>query len=115
MKSLTENIKSFIIIIMVIALFLKSFRDNRFVSAAFYGLRPASSGLIAAAGLSVCGISLLNMDAGLSLALFNWRALALAAVLLVLTRYVKPTKKLHPIFFILFSAAVGMVFRFAGA
>lgn len=104
-----------IIIIMVIALFLKSFRDNRFVSAAFYGLRPASSGLIAAAGLSVCGISLLNMDAGLSLALFNWRALALAAVLLVLTRYVKPTKKLHPIFFILFSAAVGMVFRFAGA
>ncbi len=108
-------ITSPVIIIMVIALFLKSFRNNRFVSAAFYGLRPASSGLIAAAGLSVCGIALLNMDAGFGPALFNWRALALAAVLLVLTRYVKPTRKLHPVFFILFSAVVGIVFRFAGA
>ncbi len=104
-----------IIVILIVAAFLKSFRDNRYVAAAFYGLRPASSGLIAAAGLSVCGISLLNMDAGLSLALFNWRALALAAVLIVLTRFVKQTKNLHPIFFILFSAVVGIVFKFAGA
>lgn len=104
-----------VIVIMVIAVFLRSFRDNRYVSAAFYGLRPASSGLIAAAGISVCGIALLNTGAGLSLALFNWKALALAAVLLVLTRYVKATKKLHPVVFILFSAVVGIVFKFAGA
>ena len=37
------------------------------------------------------------------------------AVLLVLTRWVKPTKKLHPILFILFSAVVGAVFSFGGA
>lgn len=104
-----------VIVIMVIAVFLRSFRDNRYVSAAFYGLRPASSGLIAAAGISVCGIALLNTGAGLGLALFNWKALALAAVLLVLTRYVKATKKLHPVVFILFSAVVGIVFKFAGA
>lgn len=104
-----------IIVIMVIAVFLRSFRNNRYVSAAFYGLRPASSGLIAAAGISVCGIALLNTGAGLGLALFNWKALALAAVLLVLTRYVKATKKLHPVVFILFSAVVGIVFKFAGA
>ena len=41
-------------------------------------------------------------------------ALALAAVLLVLTRWCKPTKGLHPIVFILASAVVGVVFRFAG-
>ena len=38
--------------------------------------------------------------------------LVLAAVLLVLTRWVKFTKNLHPILFILASAAVGVVFGF---
>ena len=44
--------------------------------------------------------------------LFNVKALALAAVLLVCTRYVKKLKGLHPIFFILASAVVGIVFAF---
>ena len=39
-------------------------------------------------------------------------ALALAAVLLVLTRWCKPTKGLHPIVFILASAIIGVVFSF---
>ena len=42
-------------------------------------------------------------------------ALLLAAVLLVLTNWVKLTKKWHPIVFIGLSAAVGVVFRFGGA
>ena len=46
--------------------------------------------------------------------LFDWRGLALAAVLLVLTNWVKPTKKLHPIVFIVLSAVVGVAFHFAG-
>ena len=37
---------------------------------------------------------------------------ALAAVLLVLTHWVKFTKNLHPILFILASAVVGVVFKF---
>ena len=41
-------------------------------------------------------------------------ALLLAAVLLVLTNWVKFTKKWHPIVFIGLSAAVGVVFRFGG-
>ena len=40
--------------------------------------------------------------------------LILAAVLLALTNWVKPTKNLHPIVFIAASAVVGVVFRFAG-
>ena len=35
-----------------------------------------------------------------------------AAVLLALTNWVKPTKKLHPIVFIALSAVVGVVFQF---
>ena len=38
----------------------------------------------------------------------------LAAVLLALTNWVKPTKNLHPIVFIAASAVVGVVFHFAG-
>ena len=101
-----------IIVILIIASFLKSFRNNRYVDSAFYGLRPASTGLIAAAGLSVVVSNLFFSDAlaqGLSLAVFNWKGWALAAVLWVLTNLVKQTKKLHPILFILASAAVGIL------
>ena len=41
--------------------------------------------------------------------------LSLAALLLALTNWVKPTKKLHPIVFIALSAVVGVAFGFAGA
>jgi chromate transporter len=44
--------------------------------------------------------------------LFNFKAIALAAVLLVCTRYVPKLKGLHPIVFILASAVVGVVFSF---
>ena len=84
---------------------------DRYVEAAFYGLRPASTAMVAAAGLSVVAITLLNTGAT-GLAIVNWKALALAAVILALTRWVKPTKGLHPIVFILASAVVGVVFSF---
>ena len=102
-----------IIIILIIASFLKSFRNNRYVESAFYGLRPASTGLIAAAGLSVVVSNLFfaeTLDQGFSLAFFNWKAWILAAVLWTLTNKVKQTKGLHPILFILASAVAGVVF-----
>ena len=105
-----------VIIILIIARVLRQFRENSYVDAAFYGLRPCSVGLIAAAGLLVVKIALFDFDAyaasGALAELFNVKALILAAVLLVLTRAVKATKKLHPIVFILASAAVGVVFSF---
>ena len=105
-----------IIIILIIAKVLAAFRQNKYVDAAFYGLRPCSVGLIAAAGLLVVKLAVFNFDlyrqTGVFADLFNWKALLLAAVLIVLTRYVKPLKKLHPVFFILGSAAVGALFSF---
>lgn len=101
-----------VIIILIIAFFLKGFRDNRYVDSAFYGLRPASTGLIAAAGLSVVVSNLFFPEAmaeGFSLAVLNWKGWALAVVLWVLTNKVKQTKKLHPILFILASAVVGVL------
>lgn len=108
-----------IVIVLLIIKVLDRFRKNKYVEAAFYGLRPASTGLIAAAGIIVVEIALLNLDifkeSGKILDILNYKAIILAALLLALTRWIKPTKKLHPIVFIAFSAVVGIVFSFAGA
>lgn len=96
-----------VIIILIIASFLKSFRDNKYLDSAFYGLRPASTGLITAAGLSVAVTVIFPQT--VSLAGFNWKGFILAAVLIVLMN-IKKLKKLHPIVFIAASAVAGVVF-----
>ena len=101
-----------IIIILIVAAILSSFKNNRYVNHAFYGLRPASTGLIAAAGLSVVASTLLYMEDWTALpTALNWKGLVLAAVLFVFTNFVKKTKQWHPIVFIGFSALVGIVFQ----
>ena len=101
-----------VIIILLIARALKQFRSNPIVDAAFYGLRPCSVALISAAGLLVARITFLNLPAGSLMELFRWKELFLALILLVLTRGVKPLKKLHPVVFIVASAAIGILFSF---
>lgn len=54
----------------------------------------------------------LYASTGALLDLFNFKALILAAVLLVATRCIKKLKGLHPIVFILASAVIGIVFSF---
>ena len=106
-----------IIVILLIAKMLTKFGESKLVKHTFYGLRPASVALIAAAGLSMA-IGVFDLTAFSEARgvgdLLDWKALVLAAALIVFTRYIQPTKKLHPIFFILFSALVGVVFQFAG-
>lgn len=105
-----------VIVILLIARVLKAFRENQYVDAGFYGLRPCSIGLIAAAGVLVIKLALFNTElyasTGALLDLFNLKALILAAVLLVATRCIKKLKGLHPIVFILASAVIGIVFSF---
>lgn len=108
-----------IIIILIIAKVLEKFKENQIVQDVFYGLRPASVGLIAAAGVEVVKVALLNTAnwTGFTLASImatvNWPCLGLAAVLLVLTRLPK-IKKAHPLYFILGSACVGIAFGYLG-
>ena len=40
-------------VVLIVVHFLEKFRGNRYMDAAFYGLRPASTALIAVAGISV--------------------------------------------------------------
>ena len=101
-----------IVIILLIARVLKQFRNNPTVDAVFYGLRPCSLALIAAAGLLVAKITFLNPGVRTFPELLRWKELLLGAVLLVLTRAVSPLKKLHPIVFIALSALTGIVLHF---
>ena len=103
-----------VIIILIVAAILKSFRNNRYVNSAFYGLRPASTGLIAAAGFTVITSNLFFSDLWAQnnyLGAFNWKGIVLAAVLWALTNVVKQTKKWHPIAFIGIAALVGIVLQ----
>ena len=95
-----------VIVILLVAAMLKRFKDSPLVQNAFYGLRPASTGLIAAAGISVAVSNLFDVTAFT----VNWKGWILAAVLWLLTNRVNCTKKLHPIVFIGASALVGIVF-----
>ena len=98
-----------IIVILTVSAFLQKFRDSKYVNGAFYGLRPASTAMILAAGMLVVKAAFLPNG----LAALDWRLLALAAALVVLTNFVKETKSLHPIIFILASAAVGVALKLA--
>ena len=108
-----------ILIVLIIAAFLKAFRDSKYVDGAFYGLRPVSTALIASALVTVAKVAFFSSqnfgDLTAVLHGVEWKAVVLAAVLLLLTRYVPRVKSWHPIVFIGLSAAVGVIFRFAGA
>lgn len=101
-----------IIIILVIARFLQKFRQSRTVDAVFYGLRPASTGLIASAGLSVA-VSVFLLVGGTAEHTFalHWPSIALA-VAIFLCMQTKKLKKLHPIVFIAAAAVIGAIFQF---
>ena len=107
-----------IIVILIIAAFLKAFRSNPYVERVFYGIRPASTAMIAAAGVSVMLLCLFDREAyGLSGNvgdLISLKALLLFALIWLLTNCVKKVKNWHPIVFIAFSALIGVLFSFAG-
>lgn len=100
-----------IVIIDIIAGFLEKFKSSKIVKSAFYGLRPASTGLIAAACIEIVKISLIDLNGFFSYgiaSLFKFKEIILAVVVFLL---IKKFNK-HPVFYIALSAIVGIVFKF---
>ena len=97
------------LIILIIASFLQRFKDNPFVDSTFRCLRPASTALISAAGLSIAYAVFLRPGAASFWGLVDWKGVVLAAALLVCTRFIPKLKKLHPLVWILCSALVGIL------
>ena len=97
-----------LIIILIIAGFLKKFSENRLVKAVFSGLRPASVALISAVLLSLVQMNFFLADASPAsvLGAFKWKALALGAAAFVAIRFFK---KIHPAVFLLAGAVIGIL------
>ncbi len=98
-----------IIVIFIVAKVLDAFKDNKYVQSAFYGLRPASVGLILAALYGVVKIALISVDAASIGGFFNFKGIILAVCLFIVQ---KKFQKLHPIALIGIAAVVGIVFKF---
>ena len=100
-----------VVVILIVAAFLKKFRQSKVVDGIFYGLRAASVALITSAMLRVAQIAFTRYDLMSPNSWdFHWMAALLAVVIFVLIKFT-PLKKLHPICFIAFAAIVGIIFK----
>jgi len=104
-----------VIVILIIAGFLKKFRDSKVVDGIFSGLRPASTALITSAGLSVAAIALFqtvpspmtSMDTTVP----YWPAIAIAGAVFACMQAPTKLKNLHPVVYIALAAVAGIVFK----
>jgi len=98
-----------VVVIIIIAKFLQNFSDNKYVKAAFFGIRPAVTALIAMAVYNLCKVSLfVETESGMQPAI---KTIVLAVVVFVLMQN-KKLKKMHPALWLLGAAIVGVIFRF---
>lgn len=98
-----------IIVICLIAKFLENFNENRFVKAAFEGIRPAVTAIIAASVYQVCKVSLFTQtQAGYVPAV---KTIVLCVIVFCLLQ-VKKLQKYHPAVWLLVAAVLGILLRF---
>ena len=101
-----------IIIILIVSRVLMKFRDSKYVEFAFYGLRAASLGLIAAALLSVAKIAFFGTeelsDIASLIGAIDYKAVILSIIIFIC---IKKFKKVHPIVLILISGLAGIIFK----
>ncbi|MFI3230529.1 MAG: chromate transporter, partial [bacterium] len=109
--SLAEVLPS-IIIVTIFAQSLKTLTQNKYYNNAFYGMRPAVTGLIAYAGLSVIEMAILNTNlysmTGEVIDLIDVKKLVYFAIVFIA---IKKYKK-HPVFYIGVSAIIGIALGF---
>ncbi|MCR4893026.1 MAG: chromate transporter [Lachnospiraceae bacterium] len=100
-----------VIIIIMVSKILNKFKESELVQRVFYGLRPASTALIAAAGLGVAKVTLLNLDlyqeTGNLIDAFQIPMIILAVVIYAGLKIFKK----HPIVYIAIAAVAGVVFQ----
>lgn len=96
-----------VVTILLVSKILNTIWDNPKVKGLFYALRPASVGLIGAAALSVCAVSLFSLEGGLVL---HWPSIVLFAVMLAAMNLPR-LKELPSILYIAIAAVIGVLFK----
>lgn len=104
-----------IVVILIVAYFLKRFRDSKLVDSVLYGLRPASVALISAAGVEIVLFAVLRVESiwRIADASLSWKAVVLALVVFAGTNLIPGLKKIHPIWFVVASAVAGVLLHMA--
>ncbi len=101
-----------VVVIIMISKALTKFKEAALVQKIFYGLRPASTGLIVAAGLGVAKITLLNLPkyqiTQNLIDIINYKSIILAVFIF----FIMKKFDLNPIVLILIAAVIGIVFKF---
>lgn len=109
--SLAEVLPS-IIIVLIFSKSLKTLTNNKYYNNAFYGMRPAVTGLIAYAALGIIEMSLLNFElykvSGNIINIINIKKL----VYFMLIYFCIKKYKKHPVVYIGVSALVGILLKF---
>lgn len=100
-----------IIVILIVSKIMAKFRNSQTVNRVFYGLRPASTALIASAGLGVAKITLLTLEryaaSGALADILNIPCILLFAGIF----FARKKINLHPIAFIAIAAVAGILFK----
>ena len=91
-----------VIIILIVSRFLEKFKENKYVQYAFYGLRAASTALIASAGIGIAKLTYISQVDGHII----WIAMVISVLVFVLHKKLKK----HPIWFLIASGILGVVF-----
>ena len=104
-----------IVVILIVAYFLKRFRDSKLVDSVLYGLRPASVALISAAGVEIVLFAVLRVESiwRIADASLSWKAVVLALAVFAGTNLIPRLKKIHPIWFVVASAVAGVLLHMA--
>lgn len=103
-----------LVIIVIVTIIFEKFKSSKYVQGALRGIKPVVVGLILSAVLTVgCKVVLPNLNfkniTAESFSQFNWISLIIIAAVFPLSKLKIKKKKIHPIFLILLSAAVGVV------
>ena len=101
-----------VILVIIFSKFLTKLSGNKYLDYAFYGMRPAVTGLIAAAAVSVLQVAVFNTELFRQTGNVADLADPKKIIFFVLIFWAIKKFKKHPIAYIGVSAVVGLVFAF---
>ena len=96
-----------IIIIIIVARMLETFKENKIVKSLFTALRPAAAGLLTAAGFGAIALSLWNANAVIWYTFIRWKESFLLVLLFLLIIKFKK----HPILYITGAGVAGILLK----
>ena len=101
-----------IIIVIIFSKFLTKLKGNKYMDYAFYGMRPAVTGLIAAAAVSVMQVAVFNTELFKQTGSLIDLAAPKKIIFFALIFWAIKKFKKHPVMYIGISAVIGIVLTF---